>query len=87
MPLAAGELTRLEGYQLTATDERNAASMFTQLKGQFLIDRDGVVRWANVECGKEGLTGLGKFPTPEELLAAARSLSAALGAGAVAPPR
>ena len=22
-----------------------------QLKGQFLIDRDGIVRWANIECG------------------------------------
>ena len=38
----------------------------------FLIDRTGVVRWANIECGKEGLPGMGKFPTHDELLAAAR---------------
>lgn len=41
---------------------------------------DGVVRWVNIECGKEGLSGLGKFPTQEELLAAARTVTAALGA-------
>ena len=26
----------------------------------------------NIECGQEGLSGLGKFPTHEELLTAAR---------------
>jgi peroxiredoxin len=70
--IAAGvELTRRDGYRLTATDERDAASAFTQMKGQFLIDRSGIVRWANIEC-EEGLSGLGKFPTHEELLTAAR---------------
>ena len=48
---------------------------FPQLKGQFLIDRDGVVRWANIECANEGLAGIGKFPSREEILAAARSLA------------
>jgi hypothetical protein len=47
---------------------------FPQLKGQFLIDRDGVVRWANIECA-EGLSGMGKFPSREEILAAARNLA------------
>ena len=46
-----------------------------QLKGQFLIDRDGIVRWANIECAKEGFAGVGK-PIPEEaLLSAARTLT------------
>jgi len=76
--VASGELNRLDGYAPTATDQREAESMFTQLKGQFLIDRDGVIRWANIECGREGLAGLGKFPTPQELLAAARSVAATL---------
>jgi peroxiredoxin len=69
----------LAGQELNRRDGREAASTFTQMKGQFLIDRDGVIRWANIECGKEGLSGLGKFPTPAELLAAARSVSATLG--------
>ena len=72
---AAAELARRDGYQPTPTDEREAASTFTQMKGQFLIDRGGIVRWANVECGQEGLSGLGKFPTQEELLSAARTVT------------
>ena len=70
--VAGGALNTLDGFQPTAADGRDAEWMFTQMKGQFLIDRDGLVRWANIECGKEGLAGLGKFPTHEELLTAAR---------------
>jgi len=39
------------------------------------VDRDGIVRWANVECATDGLAGLGKFPTEEELVEAARALT------------
>ena len=46
-----------------------------QLTGQFLIDRDGIVRWVNIEGATEGLSGLEKFPTDEEFLAAARRLA------------
>jgi hypothetical protein len=46
-----------------------------QLKGQFLIDRDGIVRWANIECAAEGFAGVGKFPPEETILGAARALS------------
>jgi len=60
---------------MTETDLREAEWQFTQLKGQFLIDRDGVIRWVNIECGKEGLAGLGKFPSYEELLTAAQMTS------------
>jgi hypothetical protein len=44
-----------------------------QLKGQFLIDRDGIVRWANIECA-EGLASIGKIPPAESILSAARAL-------------
>lgn len=76
---AGAELDRRDGFQPTATDQREAQSSFTQMKGQFLIDRDGVVRWANIEC-KEGLSGLGKFPTHDELVAAARTVTETLSA-------
>ena len=66
------ELNKRDRFQRTATDQREAESTFTQLKGQFLIDRDGIVRWANIECGREGLSGLGKFPTHDELINAAQ---------------
>lgn len=65
-------LDRLDGYQRTATDEHDAQH-FTQLEGQFLIDRDGVIRWVNIEGAREGPAGIGKFPTHDELLAAASS--------------
>jgi peroxiredoxin len=45
-----------------------------QLIGQFLVDREGIVRWVNIEGAKEGLAGLEKFPTDEEFLAAAQRL-------------
>ena len=72
VPAAAEALNALDGFRPTPTDQREAESTFTQMKGQFLIDRDGVVKWANLECGKEGLAGLGKFPTHDELMAASR---------------
>jgi peroxiredoxin len=72
VPAAAAALAALDGYQNTPTDQRDFESTFTQMKGQFLIDRDGIVRWAHIECGgKEGLSGMGKFPSHEELIGAA----------------
>ena len=71
VPAAAAALGALDGYQYTPTDQRDAESTFTQMKGQFLIDRDGVVRWANIECSQEGLSGMGKFPSHAELMSAA----------------
>lgn len=65
---------RFDGYTLTATDQADIARQWPQLKGQFMIDRDGIVRWAYIECGQEGLAGVGKFPSEEEILAAARAL-------------
>jgi peroxiredoxin len=71
VPAAAAALAALDGYQKTPTDQREFESTFTQMKGQFLIDREGIVRWSNIECGKEGLSGLGKFPSQDELVSAA----------------
>ena len=77
LPIAAAgaALNARDGYQPTATDARDHASTFTLMNGQFIIDRDGVVRWTNIECGNEGLSGLGKFPTYEELIAVARDVT------------
>jgi peroxiredoxin len=71
VPEAAAALAKLDGYQPTPTDQRDYETTFTQLKGQFLIDRDGIVQWSHIECGKEGLPGMGKFPSHDELLGAA----------------
>ena len=72
-PEAAAELNRREGFQLTPVDEQIAAANGTQLDGYFLLDREGIVRWAHIEAG-ERMADLGKFPTEAEILAAARSL-------------
>ena len=79
-PVAPGErapdftLAKRDGYIDNETDKADLKSQWPQLKGQFLIDRDGIVRWANVECATEGLAGIGKFPSEQEILDAARAL-------------
>jgi peroxiredoxin len=70
--VAAVTLNEKDRYQFTETDLREGASTYTQMKGQFLIDRGGVIRWSNIECEKEGLAGIGGFPTHDEMMAAAR---------------
>ena len=59
----------------TPTDQADMQRQWPQLKGQFLIDRDGVVRWANIECSEGLWPASGKFPSREEILTAARALA------------
>jgi peroxiredoxin len=70
---AATAVAKLDGYKETETDHAEMERQWPQLKGQFLIDRHGIVRWANIE-GAEGIAGVGKFPSEEEILTAARAL-------------
>jgi peroxiredoxin len=74
MPDAAMALAKLDGYTENQTDKADMKRQWPQLKGQFLIDRNGIVRWANVECATEGFAGIGKFPSAEEILTAVRAL-------------
>ena len=69
---AAPALDRVHGFQATATDQDEFQRQVGQFKGQFLIDRDGIVRWTNIEGAAEGVSGLGKFPSAAELIEAAR---------------
>ncbi|MFQ5990745.1 MAG: redoxin domain-containing protein [Candidatus Methylomirabilales bacterium] len=71
---ASDALDRLDGFELTETDRADKQRVTPQLVGQFLVDRDSIVRWVNIESAKEGEAGIGKFPTDEEILAAARAL-------------
>ena len=72
---AAQAVGRLDGYAGTQTDQTDMERQWPQLKAQFLIDRGGIVRWANIECATEGAAGVGKFPPEELILGAARGLS------------
>lgn len=71
-PLEA--LRQLDGYEVTAGDQAEFQRHQAQLTGQFLIDRDGIVRHAYVECAREGLAGFGEMTSAEEILASARAL-------------
>jgi peroxiredoxin len=71
---AGSAMNRLDGYQETGSDLRDRQEHGTQLKGQFLLDRDGIVRWMNIEGMREGPAGLGKFPSEAELLEAVKAL-------------
>ena len=73
VPEAAAELNRREGFQPTEVDGQIAATHGGQLDGYFLLDRDGIVRWAHIEAGQR-MADLGKFPTEADILAAARTL-------------
>ena len=71
---AKGALNRLDGFEPIGSDSAEAERHQLQFVGQFLLDRGGIVRWTNVECAREGLAGLDKFPTEEEFLTVARVL-------------
>lgn len=74
VPEAAATISKMDGYEDNETDNADMQRQWPQLKGQFLIDREGIVRWANIECATEGLAGIGKFPSADEILSAARAL-------------
>jgi peroxiredoxin len=71
---AAAALAKLDGYVENETDRADTQRQWPQLKGQFLVDREGVVRWANIECAADGLGGLGKLPSVDQILSAAQAL-------------
>jgi hypothetical protein len=66
-------LNKKDGFELTEADQQIAAAHGTQMGGHFLIDREGIIRWGQVEAG-ERIGDLSKFPTDEEILRAARAL-------------
>ncbi len=65
---------RLDGFEPAASEHAEFQRHQIQFTGQFLVDREGIVRWSNVEGAREGLAGMDKFPGDEELLAAAAAL-------------
>ena len=73
-PFAAMEtVNKQEGFEPNEADQQIAAAHGTQLTGHFLIDRQGIIRWAHIEAA-ERPEDLLQFPSEEEILRAARSL-------------
>lgn len=66
-------LNKRDGFELTEIDQQIAAAHGMQLAGHFLLDRNGIVRWQHIEAA-ERIGDLAKFPSDEEIVAAARGL-------------
>lgn len=76
IPEAAKVLQELDGYAYTPTDLADIDRQWPQLKAMFMIDREGIVRWMDIECAAEGMAGIGKLPSEEVILDAARACAA-----------
>ncbi|MFI0848904.1 peroxiredoxin-like family protein [Mesorhizobium sp. IMUNJ 23232] len=69
-PLAAAEfLDKKDNYEMTEADQQMAATGHGQLVGQFLLDRQGIVRWSFTEVPEGGRYMFGA-PSPQELMSA-----------------
>ena len=74
-PFSASEiLNTKDGYEITEDDKRMMATGHGQMVGQFLIDREGVVRWIFSEYAEDGRNMFGA-PTPNELMSAAAQIA------------
>jgi peroxiredoxin len=71
---ASAFLSGADGYDPTPRDHEDRARPFLQFLGQFLVDRQGIIRWTSFEGAGGDLGRLGQFPTDEELLRAVRAL-------------
>lgn len=75
-PLEANEaLNRKDRFELTAEDEAIFAAHGTQFAGQFLLDREGIVRWRWTEAPTSA-GELCRFPSAADMIEAARGLAA-----------
>src|SRR5262245_63407761 len=67
-------LNKQEGFEPNETDRQIAAAHGTRMTRHFHTDRQGIIPWAHVEA-PERPEDLLQFPSEEEILRAARSLS------------
>lgn len=76
-PFAAAEaLNKKDGYEIAEADEQMIARGGSgQLMGQFLLDREGVVRWSCTEADEGGRTMFAR-PTTREVMSAASQIAA-----------
>jgi len=75
-PFAASEfLDKLDGYEVMDADRQMMADGQGQLTGEFLLDRDGIIRWCFTEVPDDGRYMFGS-PSRQELMSAAAQLPA-----------
>ena len=74
-PMQANDrLNAKDGFELTDADRAIYEAHAVQLGGQFLVDRGGIVCWSWTEA-PNAPTELCRFPSPDEMVAAARKLA------------
>jgi peroxiredoxin len=71
----AARMQAQDGYVNSEADAADIERQWTQLKAFYMIDREGIVRWLDIECQKEGLAGIGKLPSEDVILEAARAMA------------
>jgi len=69
---AAVALNNKDRFEYVPSDKQEIEEQFPTDTGQFLVDPEGIVRWIHLESAGEGLAGMGKFPSEDELLTLAR---------------
>lgn len=72
---AVNALDEKDRFEFTPTDNEEMEQQFPQMVGQFLLDREGIIRWINIEGARKGIAGVGDFPSDEEFLAAAKAVA------------
>jgi len=75
----ATTLNERDGYEMNATDWEELEQQWrwdrsTQLMARFLIDREGIIQWVDVEGAGQGMGGIGTLAADDELFAAVRTL-------------
>ena len=70
--VAVAALNTWDGYRMTEVDQQMAQEGGGQLFGQFLIDREGIIRWSFTEFPDRML----ERPNPQDLMAAASQVAA-----------
>jgi peroxiredoxin len=74
-PLASNDaLNAKDGFEMTPDDQAVRTRHGTLLVGSFLIDREGIIRWRYLE-GEATPADIGRFPTPDQIVAAAAALA------------
>jgi peroxiredoxin len=74
-PFSAMEyLNKKDDYQITGADQEMMATGIAQMVGQFLLDREGIVRWTFNETAEGGHNMFGS-PNSQEFMSAASQLT------------
>ena len=69
--VATAALNTWDGYKITDVDQQMAQEGGGQLFGQFLIDREGIIRWSFTEVPEHFL----ERPRPQDVMEAASQIA------------